>query len=66
VRRWQFVFKKPTAVGDGAVTLKGSDSIGAERIFLKISTPHSLTMTYPMNQILAGSISLENTFKWQL
>jgi hypothetical protein len=65
VRRWQFVFKKPTAVGDGAVTLKGSD-MGAERIFLKISTPHSLTMTYPINLILAGSISLENTIKWQL
>jgi hypothetical protein len=48
---------------DGAVTLKGSHSIGDRRIFLKISAPNSLMTTNRMNLIWAGSISLNSTFK---
>jgi hypothetical protein len=53
---WQLV---PTAVLDGAVTLKGSLN---GRFFLKICMPHSLMTTYRMNLISAGSISLDSTF----
>ncbi len=47
-------------------TLKGSHRRGGGLIFLKTSAPHSLMMTYRMNIISAGSISLDSTFKFQL
>ncbi len=53
-----FVSKKPTAVRDGAVTLKRSHSMEDIRIFLKIFAPHSLMTNYRMNLISTGSISL--------
>jgi hypothetical protein len=55
-----------TAVGDGAVTLKGSHSMGDGWIFLKVSAPHSLMTTYRKNLISAGFISTDSTFNKKL
>ena len=38
--------------------------MGDRRIFLKIYAPLSFINTYQMNLISAGSISLDNTFKF--
>jgi hypothetical protein len=48
-------------VREGAVPLKGSQCMGDGLIFLKFSPPPSLVTTYRM--ILAGSTSLDSTFK---
>jgi hypothetical protein len=44
-------------------TLKGSQRMGGGVIFLKTFSPLSLMKTYRMSLILAGSISLDSTFK---
>jgi hypothetical protein len=48
---WQFVSKKPTAVRDGPVTLKGSHSMSDGRIFIKILAPHSLMTIYRISLV---------------
>jgi hypothetical protein len=54
------------AVQVGAETLKDSHRMGDGRIFLKTSAPLSLIRAFQMRLILAGSISLDSTFKWAL
>jgi hypothetical protein len=49
-------------VGDGALGLKGSHSMGDGQIFLKTRRDASFIKIYRMSLLSAGSISLDRTF----
>jgi hypothetical protein len=54
----EFISELPTAIRDGAVTLKGSHRMGDGPIFLKTSASHSLMKSYRMDLLSARSIGL--------
>jgi hypothetical protein len=62
VHHWELGSFLPTAVRNGAESLKGSHRMGDGPIFLKASSPHSSMTTYRMNLLSAKSISLDSTF----
>jgi hypothetical protein len=63
LRNGQLGAQLPITEQDGAVSLKGSHMKGEGRIFVNISAPLSLKMTYRMSLISVGSISLDSIFK---